>query len=111
MRGGSLCARGCLAARSRIPGATCRGRSEPGTTDLGGRGLAGSGIPASPICLVTVVGDRLVHLREEVAVAVVCLLDGRVAEADLHGLGVGITEVDGERHGGVAEVVVIPMSV
>lgn len=39
------------------------------------------------------------------AVAIVCLLDGRVAEADLHGLGVGVAEVDGERHGGVAEVV------
>lgn len=63
------------------------------------------GLPASPIRLVKIVGDRLVHLREQVTVAVVGLLDGRVAEADLHGLGVGVAEVDGERDGGVAEVV------
>src|SRR4051812_6003959 len=50
-------------------------------------------------------GDVVIHLREEVAVAVVRHLDRAVAHADLHRLGVGVGEVDRQGDSRVAKIV------
>src|SRR5947209_4102425 len=73
--GGALCARIAGVPAASLPGVAGRGFSQPEEASVWKRLFAGCGNPASPIRLVEVVGDRLVHLREQVAVAVVGLLD------------------------------------